>query len=87
MPGAGLVRLGKVLHLSKSGNLILRLESSILPATGLAVCDYKLTRVGTVTSFFGPVKAPYLSVQPSGESPAKLAGRILYLVEKEQEHR
>jgi len=81
------MRLGKVLHLSKSGNLILRLESTILPATGLPVCDYKLTRVGTVGSVFGTVKGPYLSVQPSIESASKLAGRVLYLVEKEQEHR
>ncbi len=81
------MRLGKVLHLSKSGNLILRLESSILPKTGSLVCDYKLVRVGTVGNVFGPVKGPYLSVQPSVESPSRLAGRILYLVEKEQEHR
>jgi len=82
------MRLGKVLHLSKSGNLILRLESSsILPTTGSPVCDYKLVRVGTVGNIFGPVKGPYLSVQPSVESPSKLSGRVLYLVEKEQEHR
>jgi rRNA processing protein Gar1 len=77
------MRLGKVLHLSKSGNLILRLEGSNLPVSGSSVCDYKLTRVGTVNSVFGPVKNPYLSIRPSVESPAKLAGRILYLVEKE----
>ncbi len=81
------MRLGKVLHLSKSGNLILRLENSSLPTTGSPVCDYKLARIGTVNGVFGPVKNPYLSVHPSVESPARLAGRILYLVEKEQEHR
>ena len=81
------MRLGKVLHLSKSGNLILRLEGSSFPRTGSAVCDYKLARVGTVDNVFGPVKNPYLSVRPSLDSPAKFAGRILYVVEKEQEHR
>ena len=81
------MRLGKVLHLSKSGNLILRLENSVLPIAGSPVCDYKLVHVGKVSNVFGPVKNPYLSVQPSVESPSKLAGRILYLVEKEQEHR
>ena len=77
------MRLGKVMHLSKSGNLILRLETSRFPATGSNVCDYKLSRVGTVNEILGPVKNPYLSVHPSVESPAKLAGRVLYLVEKE----
>lgn len=77
------MRLGKVLHLSKSGNLILRLEDSNVPRTGSSVCDYKLARVGTVNNVLGPVKNPYLSVQPSAESPNKLAGRVLYLVEKE----
>jgi RNA-binding protein len=81
------MRLGKVLHLSKSGNLILRLENSSFPTTGSTVCDYKLAAIGTINSVFGPVKSPYLSVLPSVESPARLAGRILYLVEKKQEHR
>ncbi len=78
-----MMRLGKVLHLSKSGNLILRLENWNLPPAGSPVCDYRLVRVGTVNEVFGPVKKPYLSVRPSVESPARLAGRILYLVEKE----
>jgi len=81
------MRLGKVLHLSKSGNLILRLETPTLPNSGSIACDYKLMRVGKIGDVFGPVKNPYLSIQPSIESPSKLAGRILYLVEKEQEHR
>ncbi len=72
-----------MLHLSKSGNLILRLEGSIIPRTGSSVCDYKLARVGIINNVLGPVKSPYLSVQPSTESPNKLAGRVLYLVEKE----
>ncbi|TMI25130.1 H/ACA RNA-protein complex protein Gar1 [Candidatus Bathyarchaeota archaeon] len=82
VPGAGLRRLGKVLHLSKSGNLILRLETSQRPPpVGASVCDYKLRKVGIVNNILGPVKAPYASVQPTGESPSTLAGRIVYLVE------
>lgn len=71
------------MHLSKSGNLILRLENSNPPPTGSLVCDYKLARVGIINNVLGPVKNPYLSVQPSTESPSRLAGRVLYLVEKE----
>ncbi len=83
VPGAGLRRLGKVLHLSKSGNLILRLETSQQPPpVGASVCDYKLRKVGFVNNILGPVKAPYASVQPTVESPGAQAGRIVYLVEK-----
>jgi len=76
-------RLGKVLHLSKSGNLIVRLESSNPPQVGTEVFDPKLEKIGTVNNVMGPVAAPYLSVTPAGhESIEKLAGRVVYLLEK-----
>ena len=83
MPGAGLRRLGKVLHLSKSGNLILRLESTEPPRTGVEVCNHKLERVGIVNNVLGPVKAPYVSVQPFADNAGTHAGRVLYQYEKE----
>lgn len=76
-------RLGKVLHLSKSGNLILRLEGSLIPSTGAPVCDYKLVRIGVVNNVLGPVKTPYVSIQPSSNTGGTLAGRVLYLVGKD----
>lgn len=83
VPGAGLRRLGKVLHLSKSGNLILRLEGSQIPQTNKPVCDYKLRRIGLVNSILGPVKGPYVSVRPLTDSASTLTGRVLYLVEED----
>ncbi len=83
VPGAGLRRLGKVLHLSKSGNLILRIESTEPPPTGVEVCNYKLERVGIVNNILGPVKAPYVSVQPFVDNVGTHAGRVLYQFEKE----
>jgi rRNA processing protein Gar1 len=81
--GAGLRRLGKVLHLSKSGNLIVRLEINNPPQVGTEVFDPKLEKIGTVNNVMGPVAAPYLSVTPaSQESSEKLAGRVVYLLEK-----
>ena len=76
-------RLGKVLHLSKSANLILRLEQSPVPAIGSPVCDYKLRQLGVVNNILGPVKSPYVSVKPSANVDDALAGRVLYLVEKD----
>ena len=76
-------RLGKVLHLSKSGNLLLRLEQYPVPIIGARVCDYKLRSVGVVNNILGPVKTPYVSVKPIPSVDGALVGRILYQVEKD----
>ena len=80
VPGAGLRRLGKVLHMSKSGNLIVRLEQPPVPAERARVVDYKIKRIGTVNSILGPVKSPYVSVKPEAAGEG-FAGRVLYLLE------
>ena len=80
MPGAGLRRLGKVLHMSKSGNLIVRLEQPPVPAERARVVDYKIKRIGTINSILGPVKNPYVSVKPEVASEG-FSGRVLYLLE------
>ena len=75
-------RLGKVLHLSKSGNLILRLEQNPVPTIVAQVCDYKLRNIGLVNNILGPVKGPYVSVKSTTSVEGTLEGRVLYLVEK-----
>ena len=80
VPGAGLRRLGKVLHMSKSGNLIVRLEQPPVPAERTGVVDYKIKRIGTVNNILGPVKSPYVSVKPEATGEG-FAGRVLYLLE------
>jgi rRNA processing protein Gar1 len=76
-------RLGKVLHLSKSGNLLLRLEQYPVPIIGAQVCDYKLRSVGVVSNILGPVKTPYVSVKPVANADGALVDRVLYQVEKD----
>jgi rRNA processing protein Gar1 len=76
-------RLGKVLHLSKSGNLLLRLEQYPVPIIGAQVCDYKLRNVGVVNNILGPVRTPYISVKPVSNADGALVGRVVYLVEKD----
>ena len=75
-------RLGKVLHLSNSGNLLLRLEQYPVPIIGAQVCDYKLRSVGVVNNILGPVKTPYVSVKPVANVDGALVDRVLYQVEK-----
>ena len=75
-------RLGKVLHLSKSLNLILRLEENPVPTISAQVYDYKLRNIGVVNNILGPVKGPYVSVKSNTSLDGSLVGRVLYLVEK-----
>ena len=76
-------RLGKVLHLSKSGNLLLRLEQYPVPIIGAQVCDYKLRSVGVVNNILGPVKTPYVSVKPVSNVDGAPVGLVIYQVEKD----
>ena len=76
-------RLGKVLHLSKIGNILLRLEQYPVPIIGAQVCDYKLRSVGVVNNILGPVKTPYVSVKPVANVDGALVDRVLYQVEKD----
>ncbi len=79
-------RLGKVLHLSKSGNLIVRVDASNNdnPArVGSEVYDTKLEKIGIVNNVLGPISAPYLSLTPgSNISLEKIEGKTVYLLEK-----
>lgn len=70
-------KLGRVLHLSKNKNLIIR--TSTPPQIGEKVIDRKNQKVGTVKDVFGPVKNPYVSVKPDVGSPEKYVGKTIYL--------
>ena len=75
-------RLGKILHFSKSRNLILRLEKNSLPRIRSRVFDSKLRHVGFVFDVFGPVSKPYVSVKSSLSNPSDLVGRVVYTSDK-----
>jgi RNA-binding protein len=73
-----LKRLGKVLHLSKNKNLILRTTTKIKPQT--TVIDSHLNQIGKIYDIFGPVSHPYVSIKPTIKNPEKMLGRLLYLM-------
>jgi rRNA processing protein Gar1 len=73
-----LQRLGNVLHVSSSRNLILR--TKITPKIGLKVVDENLNPIGKVLEVFGPVPTPYVSVKPSNPKSDTKIGSILYTV-------
>ncbi len=71
-------RLGKILHLSKSRSLILKLETGSLPRLRTRVFDSKLRLVGYVFDVFGAVSNPYISIKPAVSDPSDFVGRIIY---------
>ncbi|MFQ6073914.1 MAG: Gar1/Naf1 family protein [Candidatus Bathyarchaeia archaeon] len=70
-------RLGRVLHVASSKNLILKTEKP--PRINDKVVDANLKSVGTVFDVFGPVSAPYVAVKPCVEEPRQYVNRILYV--------
>jgi RNA-binding protein len=73
-----LQRLGRVLHVSPSRNIIIKIENT--PKIGETVVDENLKPIGTVFDLFGPVQAPYVAVRPTVKEPSKLADKILYVL-------
>lgn len=55
-------RLGLILHVSPSHNIIVRVEN--IPRIGEAVFDKNLKSIGKVFDLFGPVSSPYAVVKP-----------------------
>lgn len=78
-------RIGIVLHVSSSGNMILKAEN--LPHIGDQVTDENLKRIGTVFDIFGPVSAPYAAVRPSIDEPTRFINHIIYAVPSSQPRR
>ena len=73
-------RLGKVLHISNRGSIIIRTEKTPPVGRQTIVMDKKAQEVGTIIDVFGPVKFPYVAIKPNrGYDPQKLVGQMLYL--------
>ena len=71
-------RIGHVLHVSSSRNVILKAEN--VPRIGDKVLDENLKSVGTVFDVFGPVSAPYVTVKPNVRDSNRFVNNILYAV-------
>jgi len=80
-----LQRIGRVLHLSSSRNLIVKIENP--PRIGETVVDENLTTVGKVFDIFGPVSSPYAAIKPTLPEAGKLAGKMLYVFPSKGERR
>jgi RNA-binding protein len=80
-----LQRLGLVLHVSPSRNIIVKVEST--PRIGEAVVDENLKPVGKVFDVFGPVSSPYAAIRSSTREFEKLANKTLYVLPSRKRER
>lgn len=72
--------LGVVQDLSHDGKLIVK--SRFAPMKGAVVRDNLKARVGRVVRVFGPVRSPYVAVQPEEEMKTlAILGREVYIEE------
>lgn len=74
-------KLGKVLHVSKSHALIVKLDAPKFVRAGTKACDSKLKSIGVVMDILGPVTGPYVSVRPTITKPESVVGRTVYALE------
>lgn len=71
-------RLGRVLHVSQSRSIIIRIEN--IPRIGEAVVNENLKPIGKILDIFGPVSSPYASIKPRIQEIEKLADKMLYVL-------
>jgi RNA-binding protein len=81
--GICLQRLGRVLNVTPSQNIIIKTENT--PKIGSAVIDENLKIVGKIFDIIGPVSSPYAVVKPTIREPEKLSDKQLYLLLSKKE--
>jgi len=78
-------RIGRVLHISPSRNIIVKIEKT--PRIGETVVDENLKPIGKVFDIFGPVSSPYASIRPTISKPEELTNKTLYISPQRGERR
>jgi RNA-binding protein len=73
-----LQRLGLVLHISPSRNMIMKVEN--VPKIGDTVVDENLKPVGKVFDILGPASSPYVAIRPMVRDPEKMVNRPVYVI-------
>jgi RNA-binding protein len=81
--GMLLQRLGKVLNVTPSQSIILKIDKP--PKLGSTVLDENLKSVGRIFDIIGPVSSPYAVVKPSIKDPERLVNKQLYFSPSKKE--
>ncbi|TFG34529.1 H/ACA RNA-protein complex protein Gar1 [Candidatus Thorarchaeota archaeon] len=76
-------RLGKVLHITNRGSIIIRTDKTPPTGSESIVMDKQAQEIGTIVDVFGPVANPYVSIRPRRDfDPQKIVGQMVYLYKK-----
>ena len=79
MPSTKVGEIGEVMHLAKSGRLIVKLNAAGAGVkAGELIVDGSGKRVGRVAELIGPVSAPYASVIPMTDRTSRLVGTKIF---------
>lgn len=79
MPLTKVGEIGEVMHLAKSGRLIVKLNAAGAGVkAGELLVDGSGKRVGRVAELIGPVSAPYASVIPMTDRTGRLVGSKIF---------
>lgn len=71
--------IGEIMHLAKSGRLIVKLSAAGTGVkAGELLVDGSGKRVGKVAELIGPVSAPYASVIPMTDRTSRLIGTKMF---------
>jgi len=80
-----LQRIGPVLHISPSRNIIVKIEKT--PRIGETVVDENLRIIGKVFDILGPVSSPYAVIRSTISKPEELTKKTLYVSPQRGERR
>ena len=70
-------KIGEIIHLAKSGRLIVKIEENANHnLIGQALTDDKGTKVGKIIELIGSIKSPYASVIPTLNSKYSVGGKV-----------
>lgn len=71
--------IGEIMHLAKSGRLIVKLNAAGASVrAGELLVDGSGKRVGRIAELIGPVSAPYASVIPMTDRTSRLVGAKVF---------
>jgi len=68
--------VGRVLHLSKDGNLVVKAQGEV--AIGTIAYDSRLRPIGVVSDIIGPMRTPYVLVRSKLDEAPRLRGQVIY---------
>jgi len=71
-----LQEVGEILHIAKSGRVIVKLSQKV--NSGEILLDSKGKKVARIVELIGPVKAPYASAVPMTDRIKKYIGTKMY---------